>query len=108
VAFNPTIWLWSHSMPAVSLSRRSHTQADRIAEHASSGSTKRTVKSSTSLILWIASGAIMVLIVYTAEGSQFALVVLVAWLVARLFRDIGWFLRLNDRGKGQKHDDERK
>jgi len=95
-------------MPAAGLSHRSHTQVDRNAEHASFGSTKRTVKSGTSLILWIVSGAIVVLIAYTAEGSQLALVVFVAWLVARLFRDIGWFLRPNDRSKDQKQDDEKK
>ena len=66
------------------------------------------MKSSTSLILWIVSGAFVVLIAYIAEGSQLALVVFVAWLVARLVRDIGWFLRLNDKSKGEKHDDESK
>ena len=64
------------------------------------------MKSSTSLILWIVSCAFVVLIAYIAEGSQLALVVFVAWLVARLFRDIGWFLRLNDKNKDQKHDDK--
>ena len=72
------------------------------------GGIKCAVKSSTSLILWIVSCAVVVLIAYVAGGSQLALAVFVAWLVARLFRDIGWFMRLNDKSKGQKHDDERK
>jgi hypothetical protein len=65
------------------------------------------VKPSTGLMLWIASCALVVLIAYIAEGSQLALVVFVVWLVARVFRDIGWFLRMKDRSKGQKHDRER-
>jgi len=65
------------------------------------------VKSNISLMLWLVSGGLVVLIAYIAEGSQLALVVFVAWLVARVFRDIGWFLRMKDRSKGQKHDHER-
>ena len=65
------------------------------------------MKSNISLMLWLVSGGLVVLIAYIAEGSQLALVVFVAWLVARVFRDIGWFLQMKDRSKGQKHDHER-
>ena len=66
------------------------------------------MKSSTSLILWILAGAVVVLIAYVAQGTQLALVVFVAWMVARLVRDLGWFLRLNEKRKDPKDDDEGK
>ena len=65
------------------------------------------MKSSTSLILWIVAGAVVVLIAYVAQGTQLALVVFVAWMVARLLRDLGWLLRLNKKSKNPKPDDER-
>jgi hypothetical protein len=62
--------------------------------------------SGTSLILWIVAGFLLVGIMYVAEGTQLALVAFVAWLVARLFRDIGWFLRYTDKHKPERRDDK--